>query len=190
MKVNKIFSIPVFSKSLSHNNDEISSYCKTQKEKNIQGNTISNVGGWQSNSFYSIPEELNDLFTSVQQFSEEVCHFMGISSVKFANAWININDYKDFNWTHSHIDSILSGVYYVKTPENCGNLIFENPCIESMEVSLTPERINVFNEFNCIGWAQKPESGLLCLFPGWVKHKVMPNMNESENRISISFNLT
>ena len=184
----EMFSIPIFSTSLEQDNESISSYCKLQRKKYTQGNFISNSGGWQSYPFQDIPEELADLFSSITNFSEKVCESMGILPVKLSNGWININGYKDFNWTHSHADSVLSGVYYVNTPEHCGNLIFEHPSIDSMEISLSPEKINSFNKFNTIGWMKRAESGVLCIFPGWVNHKVTPNMNEREERISISFN--
>ena len=34
------------------------------------------------------------------------------------NMWANINGYKDYNLPHKHPNCVLSGVYYVKAPEN------------------------------------------------------------------------
>lgn len=190
MNINELFSIPVFSKSLSVDNQKIIKFCNFQKEQDIQGNILSNAGGWQSNPFYQTPNDLAELFLSIEEFSSEVCEFLRINRVKVINSWININEFKDFNWSHSHGNNILSGVYYAQTPENCGDLIFQHPSTDLMEISLSPEKIKVLNKFNSIGWKQRAESGLLCIFPGWVKHYVNPNYNERENRISISFNLS
>jgi uncharacterized protein (TIGR02466 family) len=188
MIVDEIFSIPFFSESLSLDNENILEYCISKQKGDWAGNTVSNSGGWQSNPFYKVPTKLEELFSNVERFSVEVCDVLGVDSAKFVNGWININGNKDFNWPHTHADSILSGVYYVQTPENCGGIVFEHPNIETMECVLDPSRIKVFNKFNSIGWQQKPQVGMLCLFPGWAKHYVNQNMSD-ENRISISFNL-
>lgn len=190
MNVHEIFSIPLFNKNLSLDNNPIRFYSYSQREQNPYGNRVSNIGGWQSNPFFEVPNELKELFDSVDAFSSEISEVLGIEKPSFSNCWININGYKDFNKSHLHADSVLSGVYYVKTPENCGNLIFEHPSIDWMELSLSPDQIKIFSKFNSIGWQQKAESGVLCIFPGWVKHYVNPNQNEAEDRISISFNLS
>jgi len=191
MIVDEMFSIPFFSESIDLNNDEIAQYCETQRKGDWVGNSVSNAGGWQSNPFYDIPEELTDLFSSVKRFSSEVCEVLGIDEIEFVNGWINISEFKDFNWPHTHADAILSGVYYVRAPENCGNIVFEHPNIETMECVLDPSNIKVFTKFNTIGWQKNPQAGTLCLFPGWAKHYVNPNRNENneDSRISISFNL-
>ena len=103
------------------------------------------------------------------------------------NFWININEYKDYNITHKHPGALISGVYYVKTPKDCGNIIFEHPS-ESFqsEWRMTPSD---YNNYNSGTWWLPSEENNLYLFPSWLKHRVEPNLNKNENRISISFNL-
>ncbi len=181
----EIFSFPVFRKKLSLlDNKQILEFCLLQKRCN-PGRTISNVGGWQSYDYDVPPLELRELFNSISNFSLEICDFLEINSVKIANAWINVNGYKDFNWPHIHPNSTLSGVYYVKTPENCGNITFEN---SALETSTDIERKN-YTKYNSPSWWIPSETGLLYIFPSWIKHRVDPNMNKDEERISISFNL-
>ncbi len=43
------------------------------------------------------------------------------------NAWININQKNNSNQVHTHPACILSGVYYIKTPKECGNIQFMHP---------------------------------------------------------------
>jgi uncharacterized protein (TIGR02466 family) len=46
--------------------------------------------------------------------------------------WANINPPGGFNRAHIHPNSLWSGVYYVKTPKNCGHLKVRRPKICSM----------------------------------------------------------
>ena len=46
-----------------------------------------------------------------------------------------------------------------------------------------------YNNYNSGTWWLPSEENNLYLFPSWLKHRVEPNLNKNENRISISFNL-
>ena len=126
-----LFTVPLFEKVLNLDNDEILSYCHSL-EKQDPGRIISNMGGYQSNDIFNPPEQLEELFSSIVDFSLEICNEIEVYPVRMHNAWVNINRYKDSNWPHTHPDAILSGVYYVKTPEDCGDIEFENPASDGM----------------------------------------------------------
>jgi hypothetical protein len=65
----------------------------------------------------------------------------------------------------------LSAVYYVKFPENSGDLVF-----------------NPFTHKNMWTKNIKPQDGMLVIFPSWLHHWTLKNRS-NENRISISANL-
>ena len=48
--------------------------------------------------------------------------------------------------------------------------------------------IEDYNECNSAVWNINPSENDLLLFPGWLSHRVEPNLTK-KNRISISFNL-
>lgn len=180
-----IFSLPLFRKELALNHDDVQSFCFSRK-KSDSGRKITNVGGWQSNDFNlkKPPKELKEISRCIFDFSLEVCRFMDIEPVSAGNGWININEYGHFNWCHTHPESVLSGVYYVKTPPGCGNIEFQNPCTDLM----TSMRVKNYNVFNSSSFEVPSEEGTLYIFPSWFPHKVYPNLSKEE-RISISFNL-
>jgi uncharacterized protein (TIGR02466 family) len=183
--LDEIFITPIFKTKLLLDNEKILSYCHSLRKKD-SGRSVSNMGGWQSSDVLGSPSELKNLYNSIAKFAGEIADVLEIDSVKVHNLWININGYKDFNWPHTHDDAILSGVYYVKTPENCGNIQFDNP---SSRVTLGHMRIKNFNKFNSPSWWMPSSEGLLYIFPAWLPHGVKPNFNENEERVSISFNL-
>lgn len=102
---------------------------------------------------------------------------------KFENSWAAVYPKSAYVPHHSHGDVHWSGVYYVKTPEKCGNLIFFDPkeYALSNEPSDTKWRGNRRSEILV-------EAGKLIVWPGYLKHESMPNQSD-EDRIIISFNI-
>lgn len=180
-----LFTVPLGRKFLSIDNQKILEYCTSLKQKD-PGRTISNLGGWQSNDISDYSPELNKLFGEIHVFANEMCRHMELDPVTIYNSWVNINEYKDSNWPHTHADAVLSGVYYVKTPENCGDIEFENVALDSIPFFLQYENRNKFNSTN---WKMQSKEGILYIFPSWLRHGVNPNFNKNEERVSISFNL-
>ena len=78
--------------------------------------------------------------------------------------WLNINYPGSYNREHAHHGAKKSGVIYIKTPEDCGNLIFTS----------TDEEI-------------VPEPGLVITFDVDTRHAVSPNFSD-DTRISFAFN--
>ena len=188
MSIHDIFKVPVYSTQLNLDIKKLQSLCNEHHQNN-QGNFVSNVGGYQSYNLMYYPTDLRPLVDEIEshsnKFSEE---FLSTKQV-LSNIWININRYKDSNRSHLHAGADISGVYYVKTPENSGNLIFEHPSPDVLCYygSVDDESVKL-NNYNSREWVFTPTENTLYLFPGWLKHHVRPNENKTEERISISFN--
>ena len=83
----------------------------------------------------------------------------------------------------------MSGVIWIKTPENSGQFQFDSPHIfaESYIVECTPEEIR--KEYNYYtSFRFTPKEGRMILFPSHMEHQVLPSESD-EDRISIAFNL-
>lgn len=184
-----LFKILIYEKQLKLNNEEIIKYCRKLK-KHDKGKQITNVGGWQSTDLQGKHFILNELFEDIEHFGNEYGKVLGLKlPLKIDNIWININDYKDFNLEHFHGNSLISGVYYVKTQNNSGNIVFCNPSIDIMQQDWNKYTIEEHTIINSPRWIMPSKSGTLYLFPNYLKHFVQPNLSKSD-RISISFNLT
>jgi uncharacterized protein (TIGR02466 family) len=85
-----------------------------------------------------------------------------------------------FSHPHDHGSFDISGVYYVDTTGEDGNLYFLNPN-KMMKCSKITENYEQMHFF-------KPEVGRLFLFPSWLDHGVSENKTKSD-RISLSFNI-
>lgn len=141
---------------------------------------LSNIGGYQGHNF--VDETLN---------SEIIKYIPTIKEKPIENfslyTWVNINSksHKNERHCHMHTDIFLSGVFYVKVPENSGYIRFYDPRGHLMQMQ------NDYNYFYG-GYAYqyiKPEPNMIMFFPSWLEHDVETN-DSDEDRISIAFNIS
>ena len=105
--------------------------------------------------------------------------------VQITSMWSIINNANARNARHIHANNFISAAYYVKAPENCGNIIFHDP--RSEPVYFHPQISNP-NNLNTNVVTIKPEEGMLVLFPSYLHHSVDINRS-NEERVVISFNI-
>ncbi len=156
--------------------------------KKDQGRKLSNEGGWQSKDLKGVHMPLNDLFKDITIACNNFASQLFLPPQQISNIWINVNGYKDYNTSHRHPNSFLSGVYYLQTHENCGCISMTNPCASIVEGYWSPHLIvNNDNKLN-LKWEFPAETGRMYIFPSWMEHEVKPNLDKKKRRISISWN--
>jgi uncharacterized protein (TIGR02466 family) len=160
-----------------------------EQQRDRQGENLSNILGWHSASNLQERAACYDFTEIVNANVLEVANFLRWDLSKFSfyitTCWAMVNGKYSSNALHNHPNSILSGVYYLQTPENCGGIYFADPRVGAR--MLNPP-IEEFNLWTLPKISYKPEVGLMLLFPSWLMHGVETNMSE-ENRISMSFNI-
>lgn len=112
-------------------------------------------------------------------------------SIEFyvTNSWVNVHRHGDQAGPHTHNNSLISGVLYLKAAEGSGDIVFHRD-IRSL-VPFPPALdldMDSFNIYNCKSWGHKPTTNDICLFPSVVSHSVDPN-DSSEDRWSLAFNV-
>jgi uncharacterized protein (TIGR02466 family) len=181
-----IFNTSIFSFKLNLNLNDFYKYC-VEYEKNNESNNKSGIGSFQSKDL----DLKNPIINLLANSFLENANFISYNNYKIKNKlyldnfWFNINRYKDFNLEHDHPNSILSGVYYVKTPKNSGNLIFKNN--NNRHLYLPDDCLIEYNTLNSSSYFLPPQENCLHIFPSWLMHYVEPNLS-NEERISFSFN--
>ena len=182
----EIFPIPLHTEELNLNVKAMAKYCLAMKKK-VKSQNVSNKGGWQSPRLTGEHPPLNDLFKEILRAGGDYQKIIAYRNpLKLLSLWININGYKDYNMSHIHHDSVISGSYYLKPSSSA--IVFEHPCAAIMEYDWAPSFLSEYNKYNSAGWTIKPTQNQLLMFPGWLKHRVEPNLGKGD-RISISFNL-
>jgi len=157
--------------------------------KKDKGRVISNRGGYHTNNI-EIDKfvQLNFLKEIIIRNTIEYKKLLGLkTNSSLDNIWININNYKDFNISHIHPNSCISGVFYVQYLKESGQIVFENP-LKSYIGYAWDSKVNVYNQNTSSVWKIIPEENKLLLFPSFLNHYVEPNLSK-DKRISISFNI-
>lgn len=148
------------------------------------GVQFTNRGGWQTKDRpfrLGDPEvrEVDKLLSQSLSFARDLVYpserLRGESSV--VSWWANFNGFNNSNVVHAHGGANLSGVFYVKTPEDCGDIIF---------VRGSDNAANIHTNDH-ISFRVRPTEGRLYVFPSYLLHFVEANLSQ-ESRISIALN--
>jgi hypothetical protein len=107
---------------------------------------------------------------------------------KLLNSWCIKHVKNDFSHSHHHKNSFISGVLYLKTSENSGNIVFHK---NNFLNNIFPGSVDIeFNEYNTINsgyWSITPKEGDIIFFPSNLEHSVTENIS-NDDRYCCSFN--
>ena len=128
-----------------------------------------------------------------KKIDEEVYNFAKSLQIDFSkhglkriNSWGNLQKKGNYIKEHRHNNTQFSGVFYLQTPENSGDIIFTTRnatwIISYWEPSLTG-----YDDLNSFEKRFSPQQCGIFLFPAHLDHYVTPSHSEEE-RYSISFN--
>ena len=155
--------------------------------KQDKGIVRTNVQGWHSTTnMHERPEfkKLVNMLYDCQKTVYEQEYYE--SEPVLGNMWANINPPGGSNRAHQHPNSLQSGVYWIKTPKNCGQLKIDDP--RSVACMTRPRQKNTKKPDRL--WREthyEPIAGRCIMFPSWLMHCVDPN-ESNDIRISVSFN--
>jgi uncharacterized protein (TIGR02466 family) len=193
VKVDALFATPVILSRLEEGQEFIDSFLSAVlEEKNYdpQGRKLSNKGGWQSNNILAENPRLGEyksfLTSSFSLLYSSILKPDILSDMKLLNWWANVSGKGGRNAPHTHGTSLFSGVFYLKCPENGGDIVFYNDFSRDTENgAYTDELKKAFGLYPTYSYT--PTVGSILLFPSTFLHSVDENKS-NENRVSVSFN--
>ena len=155
--------------------------------KQDKGIARTNVQGWHSTTdMHQKPQfmKLVDMLHACQRTIYDQEHYE--SKPFLGNMWANINPPGGMNRAHQHPNSLWSGVYWIKTPKNCGDLRIDDP--RSSAAMSRPRLKDGVKPLRLLReYSYTPKEGRVIMFPSWLMHCVDPN-ESNDIRISVSFN--
>ena len=170
-------------------NNDIYKYIKDMQSIDEKGVIKSNINGWHSKDFNLADEQPRKFISNISENINSVLKDMNWDDpdqkIKISSMWAIINKGGAANARHHHGNSDISAAYYVRAPENCGDIVFYDPRpapVFSHPKAKSPNSLNAM--INPI----KPIEGYLILFPSYLEHSVNSNISKNE-RIVISFNI-
>ena len=190
---NLFFSTPVWASKIENYkeiNEEVYNYIKSLRELDNKGITKSNVKGWHSKDFdltnEIIKKFINLISPEINRVIKDMNWDINKQRARITSIWAIINAGGASNSKHHHGNSSLSAAYYVRAPNDSGDIVFYDPRpapVYSHPISDSP------NSLNCSVNSISPVEGGLVLFPSYLEHSVNANKS-SEERIVISFNIS
>lgn len=164
--------VPIF-KSIETNDENPFEY---------SGNGYTSFG--KGNVLQEVPECI-DLYYWIRNIVFNIHQETKLGSkIELNDSWFSINRKHSQHEEHHHIPSIWSGVYYLQADEDDAQITFTNPALET---NWPYSKINEFNNYNTKEKSFPVSSGVLFVFPGYLKHKVETQTTDKE-RITIAFN--
>ncbi len=186
MIVDEWFPTLIYSDFINTNGlEEVAYNLKTKSD----GVVKSNKNGWQSDVLKN--EMFSKLIDDIENAALEIYneHYEpGTGRYKVSGIWVNINNPGAFNIRHQHPRTDLAGTVYVKTPKNCGDIVFEDPR-ETHRLHEDDNYLMSYNRSTFRSTSYTPKIGQVLFFPGWLAHRVEQNKSD-DDRISIAFNMT
>ena len=167
----------------------------TQLEKDVinwmnkdKGISRTNVKGWHSTTDMHTKPEYARLVKALYEAQNKIYQEENYESEPFlGNMWANVNPPGGYNRAHLHPNCTWSGVYYIKTPEKCGELKLKDPRTGAEMSSPKMKKSNTLPERLWREVTYIPVAGRCIMFPAWLIHCVEPN-DSNDIRISVSFN--
>lgn len=161
----------------------------SQEEKltinNCLNDTFKNTGNKTSHETYlleKLPYLKSILLDKIKHHYYEVLKHDNESEIYITQSWINLAKKGDYHHTHNHPNSILSGVFYLRTVDNDA-IILDN----SFRAPQIRPSLKEFNEFNSTIYTQNVKDNMLIIFPSNLYHSV-PTVKKDQIRISLAFN--
>ena len=166
-----LFPTPVYFKDIP-NAKELNKYLFKEIKKwhkaDPEGEKKTNSGfGWHSKTDMDKRKEYKPLIEELFKMAYECNKDYGIEGkLGLGNMWANINPTYSYNKTHTHPNSMWSGVYYIKVPKKSGKLFLEDP--RPGPNTHMPRRVEGMPEALWRVCAYEPAEGRMIFFPSWL----------------------
>lgn len=140
-----------------------------------------NSGNHISSDIHELPEWAS-LMSFFKKSLIEHCTMVGyqIEDFQITQAWANKSESGQAHHLHYHVNSFLSGIFYVNAAD--GDTIFVRP---QTPTSFHPQNTESNSSSNVVKLS--PQAGYLAIFPSYITHGTVSN-KKSKSRFSISFN--
>jgi len=185
-----LFPEAVYTNVLEHiGDDDLNNILETTRKLEYvkSGHFNRQINSSSSNELYLFdkPEYkllADKIMDEFNEFKDDTLRFFGNKFI-YTTSWATKTEPGESSEWHNHHNCYYSGIFYLKTDEDCGNLLFQN--FKTTNISLKPSD---YNEYNSTSWQIKPKNKMLVLFPSHLYHKIGINQNRNICRYSLAFN--
>lgn len=190
-EVHAIFPVAVYTKENIVDPEKMEPILEYIKTTSIGKSPKNSAYGEKSENTYILDQpvlaSLKEVITdNVSEYANKVLGLAGGFAI--TQSWLSIKNPGQEHVTHSHANSIISGVFYFGNDVGVEGLTFSKNAYVSptwmMDPLLNP---NITNQFAFTEITLKVENYMICLFPSYLAHRVSTNTTDKP-RYSIAFN--
>ena len=186
-KVYQLFPISVYENNI-HIDDDTKKFIISQEyERMFSGN-----GDFTVNKYLlDTPECVNlkkQIMQECENFTRKYLKAKDNVSFYMQNSWAVKHNKGDFGQIHEHANSLLSGVLYLETDNESGDISFHKP--GGYTNLFHPSTMILFDEYethNSDNYRIVPKNGNILLFPSHLNHSIRENKSDIV-RYSLAFN--
>lgn len=183
-KLHEIFAVPVWTAQLPKVTNEEFEFIKNMEYiQHLRPNKKLKL----TKKTYVIdtePELANvkkNIETALDYYWYNVLNVREHLGLRTLHSWITRHGPGDFHPWHQDPNTLLSAIYYIKAPENSGELCFRkdvNYC--NLFPNVMEMKYHTKTAFNSREWRITPQDGLLVVFPAHIEHQVSESFCEEE----------
>jgi uncharacterized protein (TIGR02466 family) len=192
-----IYDAPLMKRGAAAFNEELLREAHIFRKEDVAGRAWSKEnypGGYTSYASLNKLHRVSSTFTELERrldahvraFTRRLDHELPPGkTLDMTDCWLNIMPRRVSHGLHLHPTSVISGTYYVRAPEGCSGLKFEDPRLSKFMAA--PPRRERCRPENRAFVRYEAQAGRVLLFESWLRHEVVANPT-TEERVSISFN--
>lgn len=117
------------------------------------------------------------------EVNKYIDHLQFEGQFDFSSSWITKTKPGEQSHYHTHSNTIFSGIFYIKTKDDCGNVTLTD--FTKTKWGIKKKKANVYNSST---WEIAPVKNRIIIFPSNVPHKINKNRTKY-TRFSIAFNI-
>jgi uncharacterized protein (TIGR02466 family) len=187
-EVFRLFSTPVFKTEADQSlcDKTLKEILKLKKE----GLGYDNKVNWFSEDNLHKMAEFNEITEFINHCLNNVLDFITLkrNKVYITCMWANVNKVGYMHPSHSHANSLFSGIIYLQSPPGSGSTYFCDPRPAATTFNFEVED-PVAEWYNVNNWAYPPKVGNVLIFPSWLQHGVdHSEIASDEERVTLAFN--
>lgn len=202
VRQNLYFPTPIYSGTLDDAtamNDALVDLVYAERERDADGlprSTFRGLRSWHSRVNLHKDEGYAPLLDEIDEVLETISRDSGYHPeyrLRVSSMWAIVNPPGGTNRAHIHPGCLWSGVYYLRTPKDCGKIEFIDPRTENLmhQPKYRPNEKRPKSRWTKVNIT--PTVGKLVIFPAWLYHAVDPNLSREDgpdaDRVIISFNI-
>ena len=177
MDTQPIFTLDIWKKYNFLNNDEIDLVINSIVQKDLLD--YSFFKGDAKSSYVAMQEQKPNILDFHTDIADKITNKVYVTNQRLADSWCNIQGKGSTLDFHNHPNSVVSGVIFLKADEKSSKLVFQNPLTPISPTAVSPHRET---------YELTPKTGLLAMWPSYLMHGSGPSINQSDERIVLSFN--